>query len=111
MCFETRVSSTNTLRKQAEATFLSWGAVLTGPSPQGEDILLGIERIAFLDGTLHLDPADAAGQVWRLYGAAFGREAETTGLSGWVGALDGGVSLAAAAAGFIGSAEIGRAHV
>lgn len=97
--------SASALRNQVEATFLSWGAVLTGPSPQGEDILLGIERIAFLDGTLHLDPADAAGQVWRLYGAAFGREAETTGLSGWVGALDGGVSLAAAAAGFIGSAE------
>lgn len=97
--------STNTLRNQAEATFLSWGAVLTGPSPQGEDILLDFERIAFLDGTLHLDPADAAGQVWRLYGAAFGREAETTGLSGWVGALDGGVSLTAAAAGFIDSAE------
>ena len=95
---------TGALRKQVQVDAGGWTANLSGP--EGRDKLYDFERVAFADGTLHLDPAGAAGQVWRLYGAALGRPAETTGLSAWVGALDAGAaSLAAAANGFVGSAE------
>ena len=82
------------------------GATITLSGPEGLDSATEVERIAFADGTLHLDPAGAAGQVWRLYGAAFGRGAEATGLSNWTAALDAGaVTLTDAARGFIGSPE------
>lgn len=82
----------------------SMGVFLSGP--EGVDALAFCERIGFLDGTLHLDSAGAAGQVWRLYGAALGRPAETTGLSAWVAAPDAGAaSLADVANGFLASAE------
>ncbi len=98
--------SAPTLRRQAQVQASGSTVTLTGPQPQGQDTLTAFERIGFLDGVLHLDPAGAAGQVWRLYGAAFGRGAETTGLTGWVGALDAGAAtLSGAAQGFLGSPE------
>ncbi|GAA0606296.1 hypothetical protein GCM10009416_49370 [Craurococcus roseus] len=42
----------------------SMGVFLSGP--EDVDALAFRERIGFLNGTLHLDPAGAAGQVWRL---------------------------------------------
>lgn len=98
----------STLRKQARIDDLSWAEAMSGgpEAPPDRDILIGFERIAFLDGTLHLDPAGAAGQVWRLYGAAFGRGPEASGLSHWAGALDSGaVALPGVAGAFVGSAE------
>lgn len=93
-----------TLRKQVLLGGTSAAVTLTGP--EGIDSATGVERLAFVDGVLHLDPGGAAGQVWRLYGAAFGRDAEATGLSNWVAAIDAGAAtLNDAARGFIGSAE------
>ncbi len=100
---------TGALRRQVQVSGPAGSVTLLGP--EGQDGVNAFERIAFADGVLHLDPAGAAGQVWRLYGAAFGRGAETTGLTGWVGALDAGaVSLAGAARGFIGSAEFAQRY-
>ena len=99
---------TGALRKQ-----ISVGGVIGSLSlwgPEGRD-LVGSERIACADGLLHYDQTGAAAQVWRLYGAAFGRDAETTGLSDWVAALDAGATtLTAAANGFLGSAEFGQRY-
>ena len=90
------------LLKQARIDDLTWAKAVSGPEAPNREVLEGFERIAFLDGTLHLDPAGAAGQVWRLYGAAFGRGPETTVLSHWVGALDSGaVTLSGAAGAFV----------
>jgi len=95
---------TGALRRQVQLG--GTGATATLSGPEGLDSATQVERLAFADGILHLDPAGAAGQVWRLYGAAFGRGAETTGLSNWVVALDAGaLTLTDAARGFIGSAE------
>ncbi len=103
------VFAAGALRRQTQVGATDAGVALSGPD--GQDALAAFERIAFADGVLHLDPAGAAGQVWRLYGAAFGREPETFGLSGWVQALDAGaVSLAGAANGFLGSAEFAQRY-
>ena len=101
--------STGTLKRQSQVTPGATSVAVS--SPAGADTLVAVERIAFVDGTLHLDPTGTAGQVWRLYGAAFGRGAETTGLSNWVAMLDAGaLSLAGAANGFTGSAEFAQRY-
>jgi Ca2+-binding RTX toxin-like protein len=48
---------------------------------------------------------DHIGQVYRLYDAALGREADADGFEFWVRALDGGTSVLSVANGFIQSAE------
>lgn len=105
---------TGTLRRQIKVLPGADDVVLSGPdsfNPNDFDRLVSVERVKFVDGTLHFDPAGTAGQVWRLYGAAFGRGAETTGLSGWVEALDAGaLALAGAAGRFLGSAEFAQRH-
>ena len=59
----------------------------------GTDTLTSIERLEFTDGTLALDLSGDAGQVYRLYQAAFGRTPDTVGLSSNVGLVDNGMSL------------------
>ena len=44
-------------------------------------------------------------QVYRLYAATLGREPDAAGFQSWVGAVNNGLSIAAAAAGFVGSSE------
>ncbi len=99
---------TGALRRQVDVGGANPGNI-TGP--EGTDFLIGFERVAFADGVLHFDPTGTAGQVWRLYGAAFGRGAETTGLTNWVVALDAGaLTLTNAARGFVGSAEFAQRY-
>jgi hypothetical protein len=43
--------------------------------PDGTDTFYDVETIRFLDGDLVLGAGGAAGQVYRLYGAALGRDA------------------------------------
>ena len=61
--------------------------------PDGNDLLLSIERLRFDDGTLVLDPADPAFNVHRLYRAALGREPDQGGLTAWTHAITTGTSL------------------
>jgi hypothetical protein len=49
------------------------------------DQLSGVERIAFSDATIALDIAGTAGQVYRIYQAAFSRTPDKPGLIGVIG--------------------------
>jgi hypothetical protein len=71
----------------------------------GTDSLIGIERVRFSDVTLAFDADGNAGQVYRLYQAAFDRTPDTDGLSYWINNMDHGTSLLKVAQGFIESPE------
>ncbi|TXM66449.1 DUF4214 domain-containing protein [Methylobacterium sp. WL12] len=67
--------------------------------------LINVERVAFADGTIALDIQGNAGQVYRLYKAAFDRAPDIGGLSAPVRAVDNGVSLHDDAVTFLSSPE------
>ena len=73
--------------------------------PDGADTLTGIERLQFLDAHLGFDVAANAGQVYRLYKAAFARTPDLGGLGGWIAGMDNGLGLEQVANSFIASAE------
>lgn len=83
----------------------------TLPVPTLRDLRSGSERPApsgrlrFTDVSLALDLEGNAGQVYRLYRAAFGRTPDIAGLSFWIAAMDAGVPIADIAAGFVSSRE------
>jgi len=56
----------------------------------GKDNLVNIERIQFGDTMVALDIDGSAGEVYRLYRAAFDREPDKAGLAYWIKALDTG---------------------
>lgn len=56
----------------------------------GIDNLVNVERIQFGDTMVALDIDGSAGEVYRLYRAAFDREPDKGGLSFWIKALDTG---------------------
>lgn len=56
----------------------------------GVDNLVNVERIQFGDTMVALDVDGAAGEVYRLYRAAFDREPDKGGLAYWIKALDTG---------------------
>ena len=72
----------------------------------GTDSLAGIERLQFTDAHLAFDLDGNAGQVYRLYKAAFARTPDLAGLGGWIAGMDtGGLGLEQVANSFIASAE------
>ena len=71
----------------------------------GTDLLLNVEKLHFTDQDLSFEINGPAGQAYRLYQATFDRVPDLAGLGFWVGAMEGGVTLEAAAASFIQSAE------
>lgn len=73
---------------------------------EGSDTLLNVERLQFADTMLALDINGSAGQVYRIYQAAFARQPDRVGLGDWIYGMDhGGMSLLDVATGFIGSLE------
>ncbi|NBN78191.1 DUF4214 domain-containing protein [Microvirga tunisiensis] len=64
-----------------------------------------IERLAFTDGVLALDLDGNAGQVYRLYQAAFARTPDTAGLAHNLKLVDAGMALKTMSSAFIGSQE------
>jgi len=68
-------------------------------------VLDSVERIQFIDRTLALDINGSAGQIYRLYKAAFDRVPDKEGLGFWIDAMDRGVSLESVALGFVVSPE------
>jgi len=68
-------------------------------------VLNGIERLVFSDISVALDINGSAGQIYRLYQAAFDREPDLSGLGFWINAMDHGVSLVDVAENFISSPE------
>ena len=73
--------------------------------PDGSDTLTSIERLQFLDANLAFDLEGNAGQVYRLYQAAFNRTPDLSGLGGWIAAMDDGMPLLTIASKFMESAE------
>jgi hypothetical protein len=71
----------------------------------GTDTLVNVERLHFNDSTLALDISGNAGQVYRLYQAAFNRTPDAGGLGYWIKAADNGATLQSIAAEFIKSDE------
>lgn len=68
--------------------------------------LNSIERVAFDDGVKAFDTAGNAGQMYRLYQAAFARDPDAGGLGYWIQRYDNGTTnLVHAASQFIGSSE------
>ncbi|GGK42104.1 TAXI family TRAP transporter solute-binding subunit [Salinarimonas ramus] len=82
-------------------------ATVSVVKPDGStDTLISIERAAFTDGTLLFDIDSAnASAAYRLYGGAFDRTPDEGGLRYWIAAIDGGLGLRDAAAGFLASRE------
>jgi len=77
----------------------------TVQSSAGTDTLTGVERLQFSDSTLALDVSGNAGQVYRLYQAAFNRTPDAGGLGYWIKVMDSGVTLQSIAADFVKSGE------
>ena len=90
----------------------SSGSVTAKGSDDGTDILNSVERLAFVDGTLAFDVAKGshAGDMYRLYQAAFNREPDAAGVGFWIGQFDKGVGIEAIAAGFMDSPEFRAAY-
>ncbi|HUR89750.1 MAG TPA: DUF4214 domain-containing protein [Ramlibacter sp.] len=64
-----------------------------------------IERLAFSDVSLALDTSGNVGQIYRLYEAAFHREADAAGQGFYMKQMEGGASLVSIASGFLASPE------
>jgi len=76
-----------------------------------EDVLIGVERLAFADGGLALDLTDGgAGQLYRLYQATFDRAPDPGGLAYWLAHQEAGLALESIAASFVGSPEFVNAN-
>jgi hypothetical protein len=72
-----------------------WGySVVDKTGAQGSDLLVNVERVQFSDSkALALDIDGNAGQVYRLYQAAFDRTPDAGGYAYWLNAMDHGYSL------------------
>jgi hypothetical protein len=71
-----------------------WGFGLTdNVGGGGHDALLNVERVQFNDSWVALDVNGNAGEIFRLYQAAFDRPAEAAGLGYWIWRMDTGSSL------------------
>ena len=94
------------LRGDFSFTAGSGGAVIVRKAgTDGTDTLTNMERVLFDDGAVALDTAGVAGQAYRVYVAAFARAPDPAGLGFWMHFMDSGATLAATAAGFMGSSE------
>ena len=72
----------------------------------GNDLVSGVERLKFSDGSgVALDIDGAAGQTYRLYQAAFNRTPDQGGFSFWLDKMDDGLGLVGMAQFFLDSAE------
>ena len=74
------------------------------------DELTSIERVQFLDMGIAFDLKGPAGQIYRVYKAAFDRTPDLAGLGYWLSQVDGGLSLNDAAGQFIASAEFKKLY-
>jgi hypothetical protein len=91
---------------RAGATIVNEGASVSVTDAAGNHATLSnVERVKFSDGMVALDVHGTAGEAYRLYQAAFDRTPDKAGLGYWIAAMDKGMTLTQAAAGFAGSAE------
>jgi hypothetical protein len=91
---------------RAAATIVNQGTGVSETDAAGSHATLAnVERLKFSDGMVALDVHGTAGEAYRLYQAAFNRTPDKAGLGYWIDAMDKGMTLTQAAAGFAGSAE------
>jgi hypothetical protein len=75
-------------------TRADWGFdVVDKTGANGHDSLINVERIQFDDGYVAIDIDGNAGQLYRLYSAAYGREPDAAGVGYWLMRMDGGTSI------------------
>jgi hypothetical protein len=91
---------------RAGAHIVNQGSAVSVTDAAGNHATLSnVERLKFSDGMVALDVNGTAGEAYRLYQAAFDRTPDKAGLGYWIAAMDKGMTLTQAAAGFAGSAE------
>jgi serralysin len=73
--------------------------------PKILDTLINIERLQFSDKTIAMDINGSAGQVYRLYQAAFDRLPDKDGMGDWIYGMDHGMTLLEVSADFVDSNE------
>ena len=87
-------------------TITDGGGDVVVASPTGHvDVHSDVERLAFSDVSLALDTGGYVGQIWRLYQAAFHRDADAAGQGFCMKQMEGGASLVALANEFLASPE------
>lgn len=91
--------------KASYTTSLQGGTLTVSGGTDGTDTLVNVERIRFDDTALAFDISGNAGQVYRLYQAAFNRTPDKAGLSGWINGVDQGLLMVNVAPSFIASDE------
>ena len=80
-------------------------------SPEGTDTLYNVEKLVFADYWMSLDPQQApAGQIYRLYQAAFARAPDLDGIGYWIHQSEAGMDMVSVATAFSQSAEFGRMY-
>jgi serralysin len=79
------------------------GYAITGNG--SSNVVSNLERLIFSDGGVALDTNGAAGQLYRLYEAAFVRTPDAGGMGYWLGVQTQGASLRAITHSFINSPE------
>jgi Ca2+-binding RTX toxin-like protein len=77
---------------------------------EGHDTLRNVERLLLNDTSVALDVDGVAGQVYRLYQAAFDRAPDKVGIGFWLAQADKGVPLNAIADGFVQSDEFRKLY-
>jgi serralysin len=72
----------------------AWGFGVTDKAgANGHDSLINVERVQFDDAWVALDIDGTAGQLFRLYSAAFGRPSDVVGMGFWIWRMETGSSL------------------
>ena len=74
-------------------------------NPDQSVSVFNIERLRFSDVAVALDIEDSAGEVYRLYQAAFGRTPDYAGLGYWIAQRDSGIEMISISERFIKSDE------
>ncbi|MES2346406.1 MAG: DUF4214 domain-containing protein [Pseudomonadota bacterium] len=96
---------------RANYTVLASGTEFVVTNSGGSDLLSGVERLRFADGSgVALDIGGAAGQTYRMYQAAFNRTPDLGGVGFWLNQLDHGLSLTGMAQFFLDSPENVRTY-
>lgn len=88
----------------------NWYIIKANGGTGGTDTLTNIERLVFSDAKIALDISGNAGQVYRLYQAAFNRAPDKSGLAHWIAQADSGVPLIDIANAFANSVEFAQTY-
>jgi hypothetical protein len=83
---------------------------LTSGREQKHFDLDSVERVMFTDEAVALDTEQGAGQAYRIYKAAFGREPDQEGLGYWIHQMDQGTTLLQLSAAFLDSDEFAQRY-